>query len=123
VIRDAAVLGVGWHPIRDIRVYAETGWAFHFYGDARPWDVQFGIEYSPATPGSIQGAPYVAINTHLRQEVQWGGDFVAQTGWQWRGDAGQTWRFGFQYLTGKSNEYQFLNDYEEQYGLGMWYDY
>jgi hypothetical protein len=123
VIRDTMLLGVAMRPIPDIRLYAETGWAFHIYGDARPWEFQFGAEYSPAAPSGIRGAPFVAVNAHLRQEVNFGGDLVVQTGWQWRGDSGQLWRFGLHFLTGNSNEYQFLNQYEEQFGVGMWYDY
>jgi hypothetical protein len=123
VTRDVLVAGVGYRPIRDIRIYSEAGWAFSTYGESAPWDFQFGVEYSPARPNGYHGAPFVAINGHLRQEVNFGGEFVVQSGWQWRGDSGQLWRFGLHYLNGMSNQYQFLNQFEEQIGAGMWYDF
>ena len=56
--------------------------------------------------------------------VDFGGHVVVQTGWQWRGlGAGHLMRFGVEYLNGKSRQFQFLDEHEEQIGLGLWYDY
>ena len=46
-----------------------------------------------------------------------------QTGWQWRGPSGHLMRLGLEYFNGKSEQYQFTNDYEQQIGVGLWYDF
>lgn len=107
----------------NMRLYAEVGWAFYTDGGAKPWEFQFGIDMSPAAPTSGWGAPFFAINGHLRQENDFGGNMTVQTGWQWRGRTGHLFRLGMQYFNGMSDQYQFFNRFEEQIGMGMWYDY
>ncbi len=121
--RDALVLGLAYRPIPDVRFYGEVGWAFYCWGDTEPWEFQFGIEYSPARPTGLAGAPFFAINAHLRQEVNFGGALTVQTGWQWRGPSGHLFRTGLEYFNGKSEQYQFTNQFEQQIGAGIWYDY
>jgi hypothetical protein len=104
-------------------LYAEAGWAFVTDGGSRPWEFQFGADYSPVCPSGILGAPFLAINSRIREEVDFGGNLTVQTGWQWRGHTGQLFRTGFYYMNGESDHYQFLREHEEQIGLGMWYDY
>ena len=65
----------------------------------------------------------MAINADLRKDVDYGGNFVVQTGWQWRGPTGHLFRIGVQYFTGKSEQFQFLNSYEEKVGFAIWYDF
>ncbi len=121
--RDALVLGLAYRPIPDVRIYGEVGWAFYDWGDTEPWEFQFGFEFSPMRPTGLEGAPFFAINAHLRQEVQFGGGLTVQAGWQWRGRSGHLFRTGLEYFNGKSEQYQFGDQYEQQIGVGMWYDF
>ena len=121
--RDAVVLGLGLRPREDFRLYAEADYAFNTFGSPRPWQFQFGIDWSTLQPTGLRGAPFFAINGMIRQDVDYGGNLTVQTGWQWRGQAGQSLRTGFHYFNGKSNQGQFFDRFEEQIGLGMWYDF
>jgi len=122
-VRDAVVLGVALRPHADLRLYTEAGWAFFSDGGSRPWEFQFGVDYSPLENWCLFGTPFFAANGRLRQEVDYGGNLTVQTGLQWRGRTGQLFRFGFHYFNGKSDQYQFFQEHEEQIGVGMWYDY
>lgn len=121
--RDVLVWGVALRPNEDLRLYAETGWAFWSDGGSEPWEFQFGIDYSPARPTGNQGAPFFAVNGRIREEVNWGGNFTVQTGWQWRGRTGRLLRVGMHYFNGQSDQYQFFQEHEEQIGGGIWYDF
>ena len=121
--RDVIVLGVAVRPHDDLRLYAEAGWAGYVSGGSEPWEFQFGVDYSPLRPTSIGGAPFFAVNGRIRQEVDFGGNVTAQTGWQWRGETGRLFRFGFHYLNGQTDVYQFFSKHEEQLAIGLWYDY
>lgn len=123
-VRDAFVWGHSYYWTDNLRLYGELGWAFHYDGGAEPWELQFGADWSPGYPTTIWGAPFAAVNAHLRQEVDWGGNFVLQAGWAWRGGSGgQLFRVGLQYYNGKSAQYEFFNDSEQQIGAGIWYDF
>jgi hypothetical protein len=124
--RDAIVLGGAYHLTTDLRAYAETGWAFYSDGGSDLWEFQFGLDYSPLLPvaASTRGSPFFALNGHLREEVSFGGNLVAQLGWQWRGKyTERVLRVGLHYLTGPSPQFQFFRDSEEQLGAGIWYDF
>jgi hypothetical protein len=122
-VRDAMVFGVSYNPTPDWRLYGEAGYAFFTAGGAEPWEFQFGVEYAEAGPTDIYGTPFFATNGHLREELDFGGDYALQVGWLWRGASGSTFRTGFQFLTGHSNIYQFYDESEEQYGWAIWYDF
>lgn len=120
--RDAIVLGFSYFALPSVRLYAEADWAF--YQDvAEPWAFQFGAEYSPQGPTSRRGTPFVAINGHLRQELDYSGNVTVQAGWQWRSTAGHLMRIGGHYYNGLNPQYALYNDFEEQMGVGIWYDY
>jgi hypothetical protein len=122
--RDALVLGLAMRIRRSVRLYGEAGWAFANDGMSEPWDFQFGAEYSPWWPTGWWGAPFMAANCHLREEVDFSGSLTVQTGWQWRGDVtGSLFRVGLHYYNGKSSQYQFQTTFEQQLGLGLWYDF
>lgn len=122
--RNALVLGGSYYPRNDLRLYSEVEWAFYTDGGTKPWEFQFGIDYTAVCPaGSHRGAPFVALNGHLREEVDYGGSFVVQAGWQWRGPSNRLFRVGFQYFTGKSDQYQFFRRNEDKVGIGIWYDF
>jgi hypothetical protein len=122
--RDALVAGAAYRWTPDLRLYGEAAWAFHTDGGARPWEFQFGAEYSPIVPTGFRPLPFFAVNGHLRQDVNCGGNFVAQAGLQWRGAyTGSRFRFGAEYFNGKSRQFEFFRQFEQQIGLALWYDY
>jgi len=121
--RNVLVWGHSLYFNPELRVYAEVGYAVE-YDVAEPWEFQFGAEYSPADCTGIRGAPFAAFNGALRQEVNFGGNVVVQTGWAWRSSpASGLFRLGFEYFNGKSDQFSFYDDYESKVGLGLWYDY
>jgi hypothetical protein len=121
--RDAVVWGHSYYPTDDLRIYGEASWGFHVWGAARPWEFQFGIEYSPVeSAGRLGGSPFAAVNADLRQDVDYSGNLVVQAGWQWRSPSHHRFRAGMQYFVGKSEQFQFLNRDEETVGFAIWYD-
>jgi hypothetical protein len=120
-VRDAIMLGVGYYYTEDLRLFAEFDYAPSPSGGAEPCEFQFGVDYSPAVRG---GAPFAAFYGNLRQELDYGGFFVVQAGWQWRGGAAlHTMRLGVEYLNGQSPQYEFFNTFEHHVGFGIWYDF
>lgn len=122
-VRDALVLGASYYVVPALRLYGETSWAFYTGGRAEPWEFQFGAEYAQPGPTGSYGTPFLAVNAHLHEETNYSGNFTAQTGWLWRGETGSTMRIGVHYLNGASSQYQFVNNSEQQIGLGLWYDF
>ncbi|MCA9260599.1 MAG: DUF1207 domain-containing protein [Planctomycetales bacterium] len=121
--RDALVFGVSYFPLPAWRWYAEAGFASHFDGGARPWEFQFGVDVSEPGPTGPGGSPFAAINGHLRQEHNYGGNLTLQLGWLWRGESSDTFRLGFHYFNGKTNQFEFYDEFEQHLGAGIWYDY
>lgn len=122
-VRDGVLLGLAVRPHEDWRVYTEAGWAFNFDGGSQAWEFQFGVEYTPVRRSGIFGEPFAAVNGRIRQEVEFGGNVSCQIGRQWRGQSGHLLRLGAHYFNGKSDQYQFFDEHEEQIGAGIWYDY
>lgn len=124
-VRDSFVAGVGYFPVPEVRVYFEVGWAVIFTaGGAKPWEIQTGFEYDDHQPTGLRGAPYFALNIHLREEVDWGGSLNMLAGWQWRGDASDhVFRMGLQFYNGKNAQYSFLQDNQQLIGFGVRYDF
>lgn len=121
--RDAMVVGRTYNFTPSLRAYAEAGWAF--YTDVcQEWEFQFGFDYAPMYDTGIHGAPFVAANGHLHEEVNYSGNMVVQAGWAWRtGPNAHLFRVGAEYFNGLSDQYQFWNQFEEKIGVGLWYDY
>jgi len=122
-VRDEVVLGASYYPMPAWRLYSEVGYAFNSDGGAEPWEIQFGTEVARPGPTGPRGTPFFAINGHLREEVDFGGDLSTQAGWLWRGNSGQVMRLGVHYYNGKSSQYQVFDQFEEQIGVGLWYDF
>lgn len=117
------VLGQSLQIVDDWRVYAEAGYGVDVE-IAEPWEFQFGLEWAPETWTGFRGAPFAAFNGYLREEVDFGGNAVAQVGWAWRRDeASGLLRMGLQYYTGKNQQFSLFDDSEQKYGFGIWYDY
>jgi hypothetical protein len=121
--RDALVAALAFYPLPAWRWYAETGWAFHYDGGSEPWEFQFGVDVAEPGPTDFLGAPFVSVNGHLREEHDFGGNVVLQAGWLWRGNTTRTLRLGFHYFNGKTNQFEFFDQFEEQLGGGVWYDF
>ena len=86
--------------------------------------MDLGAECRPSRPTELRGAPFWAVNTHLREEVDFGGSFSAEAGWAWRGTgSGRLLRIGGQYVTGHTRQFEFLGRTEDLVGLGIWLDY
>jgi len=123
-VRDSLFVGLGYFPIEDLRLYGEIGWAMKTDGGAEPLEFQLGADYSPACTNGLRGAPFAAVNVHLREEVDFGGGVNVMAGWQWRGPlSNSTFRAGIRYYNGKTTQYAFFNRNEELIGFGFWYDY
>ena len=122
--RDVLVWGHSYNLTDELRAYFEAGWAFYADGGSKPWELQFGMEYAPSAPTGSQGAPFLAVNGHLRQELNYSGNLVAEAGWAWRGKVGgPLMRVGVVYYNGMSPQYEFYKEFEQQIGLGLWYDF
>lgn len=123
-VRDGLLLGASLQVTDDWRAYSEAGWAFKADGGAKPWEFQFGTEFTPPPPRPGRAAPYTAVHANLRQEVRFGGNINVVAGWQWRGETSdRLWRIGLQYFNGKSSQYAFFRRSEQLTGLGLWFDY
>jgi len=122
-VRNELLAGLAFYLNPSLRLYGEAGWAFQTDGGAEPWAFQFGLDFSSPEPTGPGGAPFFAINGHLREEYNFSGSMTVQTGWQWRGRTGHLWRIGMEYFNGMSEQAQFYNKFEEQIGAGLWYDY
>lgn len=121
--RDCLVLGYSYYWTERLRLYAETAWAFYI-DVSEPWEFQFGVDWAPTRPTGIYGAPFVAVNGHIRQELDFGGNFVFQAGWAWVGDRNShLLRTGLHYFNGASSQFSFYQEHEQQIGYGLWYDY
>ncbi|MCL4205046.1 MAG: DUF1207 domain-containing protein [Pirellulaceae bacterium] len=121
--RDVLVAGFSYYPFPQLRFYGEAGWAFSLEV-SEPWEFQFGIDYGPAFPTGVAGAPFAAINAHLREELDFGGNLAFQLGWAWRGEqADGVLRTGLYYYDGHSPQFSFYAQHEQQLGWGLWYDY
>jgi hypothetical protein len=121
--RDVFILGASYHLTDDLRVYGEVGYAFYRIVSEH-WETQFGFDFAPARPTGFAGAPYVAANVHLREELDYSGNFEAQVGWAWRSDRGRKLlRLGVTYYNGLSPQNSFYQRHEQQIGIGAYYDF
>jgi hypothetical protein len=120
--RDALVLGYSYYVTERVRVYAEADWAFYL-DVCDPWAFQFGADYAPCGATGLRGAPFCAMNVHLRQEVNYSGGLSLEAGWAWRGTDSNMLRTGLFYYNGESNQFSFFDEHEEQIGWGLWYDF
>ena len=120
--REVLTLGYAYFVTEKLRLYGELGWAFHS-DVSKEWEFQFGLDYAPSRPTGIRGEPFFALNGHIREELNYSGNFVAQAGWAWRGQTSHLLRTGFHYYNGLSDQYSFYRNFEQQIGGGVWYDF
>lgn len=123
-VRDALLFGVMYDVTPELTVYGEYAYAANANGGAEPGEIQLGVEYSALRPVWLKGAPFAAINGHLREEFDFSGSVNVLAGWQWIGPrSGHSFRFGVQHYNGPSMQYSFFDQYESLTGLGIWFDY
>lgn len=123
-VRESLVLGLSYQPTLETRCYGEVAWANAYTGGAKPWQFQLGAEYSSIAIQPTHGAPFAAMNIHLRQEVDYAAGLTLMSGWQWKGPkSGRAIRIGVQYYNGPTNQFEFIGRYDNQLGAGIWFDY
>jgi len=123
-VRDELVLGIAYRPIPAVRLYGEAGWAFNAGETTKPWEFQFGAEYSqPYHPDNKKGSPFAAVHAHLFEESDFGGYLNTQLGWQWRSATNALLRVGGEFYCGRDDEFQFHDTHQKKIGLGFWYDF
>jgi hypothetical protein len=123
-VRDVIVLGTSWYPLDWMRLYGEVGYSFFNSGGSEPWEFQFGTELLQARPTGSHGSPFLAVNSMLRQELDYGGNVCVQAGWFWRGRRSEKlYRIGVEYLYGSDPQYEFVFYNQNRFGVGMWYDF
>lgn len=121
--QNVLVYGHSLQIVEDWRVYAEAGYGFDV-DVAKEWQFQFGVEWAPEMGTGFRGAPFAAFNGYLREEVDFGGNGVAQVGWAWRRDERSgLLRLGLQYYNGKNEQFSLFDDSEQKVGFGIWYDF
>ena len=121
--RNAFAWGHSYYVNPNLRLYGEIDWAWDSMF-SEPLYFQFGFDYCPILKGGSHCAPFVAMNCQLREELDFGGQFVAQAGWAWRyGADRRMFRVGLQYYDGGNQQFSFYQNSEQKVGLGLWYDY
>lgn len=123
-VRDSVLAAVMYDFTPELQGYWETAYAVGAEGGAKPVELQFGMQYSPAVGTGFRGAPFAAINGHLRQELRFGGSVNVEAGWAWRGGTSNNlFRAGFQHYNGNSMQWSFVHRYESLTGMGIWFDF
>ena len=123
-VRDAAVVGLMYDVTPYLQTYAEMANALGIEGGAKPWEFQFGAQFTPPPHPGHHGAPYAGINTYLREDFNFGGSLNVIVGWNWVGQrTGQRLRIGMQYYNGPSLQYSFVDRRDRLLGGGLWFDY
>ncbi len=122
--RDVLLFGVRQSVTDELVVYGEAGYGVRNDGGSEPWEFQFGTEYSSRKATCPSGAPFAAVNVHLREEFNFSGGLNILAGWEWRGpDSNRRFRAGVQYYTGKEIQYSFFDENIQLLGAGIWYDF
>ena len=123
-VRDSFLAGAAYDVTRDVRVYGEFGYAIGHEGGALPLEFQFGTEFNPLPRSEAWGAPFAAINGHIREDFDYSSSVNVLAGWQWRGrKTNRVLRAGLQYYNGPSLQYSFTDLHEELFGGGLWVEY
>ena len=114
-VRDSLMLGVGYFATDNMRLFGEVDYGWGRRGRrADRVAIRHRLQPGPSWRGAVLG-----LYTNLRQEFDFGGFFVAQAGWQWRGGlALRTLRIGFEYFNGKSPQWETFNHVRTARRLG-----
>ena len=122
-VRETLIWGHSYYLNPELRIYAEMGYAF-ISDVSKPWEFQLGTDYSPACWTGTRGAPFAAVNYHIREELAYDGNVVGQVGWAWRNSpASGLFRLGLEYYHGRDDQFSFYRNSQSKVGFGLWYDY
>lgn len=126
-VRDSLIFGAMYDLTNDLQIYGEVGNALGAQGGAKPLELQFGSQYVPSASDfrvKVGGAPFAAVNGHLRQDFDFSGSLNLVTGWSWQGEESKSrFRIGLQYYRGQSLQYSFFDRKENLIGGGLWFDF
>lgn len=123
-VRDSLLAGISHDLNESSRIYGEIGYAAGYQAGARPLELQSGVEYTPVARSSIVGAPFLAVNCHLREDFDFGGGVNIVSGWGWLGaETGHRLRIGLNYYYGPSLQWEFFDRRESLVGGGIWVDF
>ena len=123
-VRDSALAGTAYQLNDVSRIYGEIGYSLGVEGGAKPLEFQFGGEYAPLPATQFTGAPFGAVNTHLREDFDFKGGVNVVAGWGWQGEhSKRRLRLGLNYYNGPSLQYEFFDRWENLVGGGIWLDY
>lgn len=123
-VRDSLLAGVSYDLTDVNRVYTEVGYAAGVQGGAKPLELQMGAEYTPRAQTPAVGAPFAAVNGHLREDFDFKGGVNVVAGWGWQGpESKRRFRLGLNYYNGPSLQYEFFDRWENLIGAGIWMDY
>lgn len=123
-VRDSLLAGTAYELSDVSRIYGEIGYALGIEGGAKPLEFQFGAEYTPIPTTQFTGAPFAAVNTHLREDFDFKGGVNVVAGWGWQGEQSKRrLRLGLNYYNGPSLQYEFFDRWENLVGGGIWLDY
>ncbi|MDR1480548.1 MAG: DUF1207 domain-containing protein [Planctomycetaceae bacterium] len=124
-VRESILLGLSYRPTPSTRLYFEIDYSTWLGELTKPWQFQFGTEYSSPYPlANFSYSPFFAINVQLREERNYDGNLTLQAGLQWRNKTGQLFRIGIQYFRGISEQFEHMYlKRENKFGIGIWYDF
>ncbi|MFN9977937.1 MAG: DUF1207 domain-containing protein, partial [Phycisphaerae bacterium] len=72
----------------------------------------------------LRGAPFAATNVYTRQDFNWISGINTVAGWGWQGSRSKhRLRIGAQHYNGPSQQFSFVNRWENLIGGGIWFDY
>lgn len=120
--RRAIVLGHAIHPIDQLRIYGEVGYAYESKLNGQ-WEFQFGAELAPVHATNILGAPFAAANVYLLEVDDYAGTVTLQAGWAWRSKNARLLRIGAFYANGLSSSFVLADRNERTIGFGIWHDF
>lgn len=123
-VKESLIFGTSVQATEEWRMYGELAYGVIATGGAKPFQLQLGTEYAKQALRPTLGAPFVALNVEMRQEVDFTPGLSILTGWQWRNpETAKAFRVGLQFFNGPSNQYSFYQQYDSQIGFGVWYDF
>lgn len=120
--RHEIALGVSAPAGARWRVYAEAARGYDA-GNAllqKPYRAEAGIEYDSGG-NDLPSGWYGALDLASWEERDWRIDLAAQAGYRVRSGS-RTWRFGIEYVSGRSTVGEFFQDTESWLAVGTWID-
>ncbi|MFO0429394.1 MAG: DUF1207 domain-containing protein [Planctomyces sp.] len=123
-VRDSLIAGTTYDLTPNTQVYGEIGLAVGREGGADWLEFQYGAQWAPPASNGLRGAPFAATNVYTRQDFNWISGINTVAGWGWQGSRSKhRLRIGAQHYNGPSQQFSFVNRWENLIGGGIWFDY